>query len=92
MASSAPRIGFVSLGCPKALVDSERILTQRMEFRPSGIAMAAGESVYTISALTLAALGWGGMSIVVVTPPAAAEALLSAKSGRVAKPASQKWE
>jgi ribosomal protein S12 methylthiotransferase len=28
----APRVGFVSLGCPKALVDSERILTQlRME-------------------------------------------------------------
>ncbi len=26
--SAAPRIGFVSLGCPKALVDSERILTQ----------------------------------------------------------------
>jgi ribosomal protein S12 methylthiotransferase len=25
---SAPRIGFVSLGCPKALVDSERVLTQ----------------------------------------------------------------
>jgi ribosomal protein S12 methylthiotransferase len=25
---TAPRIGFVSLGCPKALVDSERILTQ----------------------------------------------------------------
>jgi ribosomal protein S12 methylthiotransferase len=25
---AAPRIGFVSLGCPKALVDSERILTQ----------------------------------------------------------------
>src|SRR2546430_2238558 len=24
----APRVGFVSLGCPKALVDSERILTQ----------------------------------------------------------------
>jgi ribosomal protein S12 methylthiotransferase len=24
----APKIGFVSLGCPKALVDSERILTQ----------------------------------------------------------------
>ena len=22
-----PRVGFVSLGCPKALVDSERILT-----------------------------------------------------------------
>ena len=26
--SSAPKVGFVSLGCPKALVDSERILTQ----------------------------------------------------------------
>ncbi|MCK5725515.1 MAG: 30S ribosomal protein S12 methylthiotransferase RimO [Thiotrichaceae bacterium] len=26
--NSTPRIGFVSLGCPKALVDSERILTQ----------------------------------------------------------------
>ena len=29
---SNPKVGFVSLGCPKALVDSERILTQlRME-------------------------------------------------------------
>ncbi|WP_079419858.1 30S ribosomal protein S12 methylthiotransferase RimO [Thiomonas intermedia] len=27
-ASAAPKIGFVSLGCPKALVDSERILTE----------------------------------------------------------------
>jgi ribosomal protein S12 methylthiotransferase len=27
-ARTAPRISFVSLGCPKALVDSERILTQ----------------------------------------------------------------
>lgn len=26
--SSSPKIGFVSLGCPKALVDSERILTR----------------------------------------------------------------
>lgn len=26
--STPPRVGFVSLGCPKALVDSERILTQ----------------------------------------------------------------
>lgn len=24
----APKVGFVSLGCPKNLVDSERILTQ----------------------------------------------------------------
>src|ERR1700694_479574 len=28
MAAAAPKVGFVSLGCPKALVDSERILTQ----------------------------------------------------------------
>ncbi len=28
MAHDAPRIGLVSLGCPKALVDSERILTR----------------------------------------------------------------
>ena len=26
--SSVPKIGFVSLGCPKALVDSERIITE----------------------------------------------------------------
>ena len=31
-APTTPKVGFVSLGCPKALVDSERILTQlRME-------------------------------------------------------------
>jgi ribosomal protein S12 methylthiotransferase len=28
MSASNPKVGFVSLGCPKALVDSERILTQ----------------------------------------------------------------
>jgi ribosomal protein S12 methylthiotransferase len=28
MPKSPPKVGFVSLGCPKALVDSERILTQ----------------------------------------------------------------
>ncbi len=32
-----PRVGFVSLGCPKALVDSERILT---ELRAQGYAIA----------------------------------------------------
>src|SRR4051812_38190146 len=26
--AAAPKVGFVSLGCPKALVDSEQILTQ----------------------------------------------------------------
>jgi len=34
---TAPRVGFVSLGCPKALVDSERILTQ---LRAEGYAIA----------------------------------------------------
>jgi ribosomal protein S12 methylthiotransferase len=36
--TSAPRIGFVSLGCPKALVDSERILTR---LKAEGYATAA---------------------------------------------------
>ncbi len=35
--SSIPKVGFVSLGCPKALVDSERILTQ---LRAEGYAIA----------------------------------------------------
>jgi ribosomal protein S12 methylthiotransferase len=37
MASDIPRIGFVSLGCPKATVDSERILT-RLRAEGYGIA------------------------------------------------------
>jgi ribosomal protein S12 methylthiotransferase len=37
MAASAPRISFVSLGCPKALVDSERIITR---LRAEGYALA----------------------------------------------------
>ena len=32
-----PRIGFVSLGCPKAIVDSERILTR---LRAEGYALS----------------------------------------------------
>ncbi len=36
-AAPAPRVGFVSLGCPKALVDSERILT---ELRSEGYEMS----------------------------------------------------
>ncbi|HSW52784.1 MAG TPA: 30S ribosomal protein S12 methylthiotransferase RimO, partial [Sulfuricaulis sp.] len=35
--AAIPRVGFVSLGCPKALVDSERILTQ---LRAEGYAIA----------------------------------------------------
>ena len=37
-AARPPRVGFVSLGCPKALVDSERILTQ---LRAEGYEVAA---------------------------------------------------
>jgi len=36
--SVAPKVGFVSLGCPKALVDSERILSQ---LRAEGYAISA---------------------------------------------------
>ncbi len=36
-AYAAPKVGFVSLGCPKALVDSERILTK---LRSEGYAIA----------------------------------------------------
>ncbi len=37
MTHPPPRVGFVSLGCPKALVDSERVLTQ---LRAEGYAIA----------------------------------------------------
>jgi ribosomal protein S12 methylthiotransferase len=37
--AKAPRVGFVSLGCPKALVDSERIITK---LRAEGYEIAAG--------------------------------------------------
>src|SRR5207237_7402920 len=35
--TAVPRVGFVSLGCPKAVVDSEQILTQ---LRAEGYAIA----------------------------------------------------
>jgi len=38
MTRPPPRVGFVSLGCPKALVDSERILTQ---LRAEGYAISS---------------------------------------------------
>src|SRR5215213_9289931 len=37
--AGAPKIGLVSLGCPKALVDSERIITQ---LRAEGYMMSSG--------------------------------------------------
>jgi ribosomal protein S12 methylthiotransferase len=41
VADVQPRVGFVSLGCPKALVDSERILTQ---LRAEGYAISPSYS------------------------------------------------
>src|SRR5690606_4550474 len=38
----------------------ERVLTQNMNFRPSAFALAFGELAFTLTALPLAALGWGG--------------------------------
>jgi lipopolysaccharide exporter len=43
----------------------ERVLTQNMNFRPSGLSLALGEVAFTATALPLAALGWGGWSMVV---------------------------
>jgi PST family polysaccharide transporter len=43
----------------------ERILTQQMNFRPSGMALALGEVAFTATALPMAAYGYGGWSMVV---------------------------
>lgn len=43
----------------------ERMLTQQMNFRPSGLALALGEMSFTATALPLAWAGWGGWSMVV---------------------------
>jgi PST family polysaccharide transporter len=43
----------------------ERVLSQQMNFRASGVAMVIGEFTYTITALALAANGQGGWSIVI---------------------------
>jgi lipopolysaccharide exporter len=43
----------------------ERVLTRQMKFRAPGMANLAGELSYTVVALTLAALGNGGWSIVI---------------------------
>ena len=50
---SPPRVGMVSLGCPKALVDSERILTK---LRQDGYQMSAdyaGADVVLVNTLRL---------------------------------------
>jgi lipopolysaccharide exporter len=42
----------------------ERILTQQMNFRPSGMALALGEFAFTATALPLAWAGFGGWSMI----------------------------
>jgi PST family polysaccharide transporter len=42
----------------------ERVLSRELKFRAAGVATMAGELVYTVSALGLAAAGYGGWSIV----------------------------
>jgi len=43
----------------------ERVLTREMKFRASGMSSMAGEASYTAVALSLAACGYGGWSIVI---------------------------
>jgi len=43
----------------------ERVLTRQMNFRASGLVLAVGEMAYTVVAIALAALGMGGMAIVI---------------------------
>lgn len=43
----------------------ERVLTRDMKFRASGLAGMSGELSYTVVALSLAALGYGGWSIII---------------------------
>ncbi len=43
----------------------ERVLTRQMQFRASGMALAIGEATFTATSLTFAALGYGGMSLVI---------------------------
>jgi lipopolysaccharide exporter len=43
----------------------ERVLTRSLRFRPVAVASGVGEIVYTLSAIVLAASGWGGDAVVV---------------------------
>ena len=43
----------------------ERVLTRKMNFRASGMALVLGEVIYSVVAVSLGAMGYGGMSIVI---------------------------
>ncbi len=73
----------------------ERILTQQMNFRPSGLALALGEMSFTMTALPLAYLGWGGWSMIIaniVKSVVAVVVLISAAGVRSwATPTKLRW-
>src|SRR3974377_532031 len=53
----APKVGFVSLGCPKALVDSERILTQLRAEGYEGAPTHAAAAVVVVHPCAFTAAG-----------------------------------
>jgi hypothetical protein len=59
---TAPKIGFVSLGCPKALTDSELILTQLSALgglpADARAGLCAGEGVAAAAPPSEQAPGW----------------------------------
>jgi PST family polysaccharide transporter len=61
----------------------ERVLSRQLHFRPAGIANLTGELAYTITALSLAATGHGGWSIVIanIVQSTVATALLVRAAG-----------
>ncbi|MBC7976212.1 MAG: oligosaccharide flippase family protein, partial [Myxococcales bacterium] len=74
----------------------ERVLTRQMKFRASGMAGVLGELTYTIVALTLAALGHGGWSIIIANIVQSAVMLVvlvrAAGFASWATPARLRWE
>jgi len=64
----------------------ERVLAREMRFRVIGVCRTAGELSYTSTSVALAALGWGGMSIVVANVVRSA-VRLAAMSGAVPRAA-----
>ncbi|MBI5013424.1 MAG: hypothetical protein HZC06_12225, partial [Methylocystis sp.] len=62
--SAAPRVSFVSLGCPKALVDSERIVTR---LRAEGIRNQVSLSALKGLATYLGGLREGRKAIILVS-------------------------
>jgi PST family polysaccharide transporter len=73
----------------------ERVLTRQMKFRASGMASFAGELTYTVVALSFAASGYGGWSIVIanIVQSVVAVAILVRAAGLAswATPSKLRW-